>query len=823
MSVKQVTKRFWVVAIGGLLLWGDLPAAPESSVSVRGLADDRASAPAELWGALGPFAACFDADHPPSDELLKVLQETMFDALADSADPDSPQARYFLAGRWPGSQGSPRTLKWSFVPDGTNIFSAGSWDNGGSGGPSELFSVMDAKFLGNRSLWISRFEDSFDRWSTLTGTTYTRVTFGGNDWDDGASWGSGVTTDRGHIRIAMRNIDGQFGVLAYNYFPSNGDMVLDSPENWAQGTTDRFLRNVIMHEHGHGLGIEHVCPTNSTKLMEPFINTNFDGPQHDEIRAGQRHYGDPFEPDNDAASATDLGSIASGSTVSVGQVPAPSVLLGSVLSIDADGEQDYFRFQVSFPSLLSVTVTPTGSNYDSSVQNVNGSCSSGSFVDSGAIADLAVEVLDGDGVTVLSSSDVQPAGVAETLADLPVGSAGEYFVRVFESNSFTQSQLYSLSVSVVQNGCDFDSDCDDGLYCTGVESCVANLCELGAVPCPGMACRESDQTCVECLGDSGCDDLLFCNGAETCDANGICQAGGDPCPTQQCRELDDTCVDCFGDLECDDGVFCNGAEVCNASGLCQAGPDPCPGQVCVELDETCVDCLGDSDCDDGLSCNGAETCDGNAMCQAGAALCPNQFCREADQACVDCLSDFNCGDMDECNGIEVCDPDGVCQPGGFADCDGNQIADLCDPNADSDSLPDACDNCPTQSNPNQEDVDADGVGDACDNCPQLPNPGQDDVDGDAVGDLCDNCPGTANPSQDDADADGVGDACELLGDVDHNGTVDLLDFAKFAICFGRSAPGGACDADAFRESDLTQNGVVDLQDFSIFALVFGTS
>lgn len=62
-----------------------------------------------------------------------------------------------------------------------------------------------------------------------------------------------------------------------------------------------------------------------------------------------------------------------------------------------------------------------------------------------------------------------------------------------------------------------------------------------------------------------------------------------------------------------------------------------------------------------------------------------------------------------------------------------------DPSQDSDNdgAPDAIDNCPGVSNPNQADGDGDGVGDACDNCPFNYNPGQADADGDGIGDLCD--------------------------------------------------------------------------------------
>jgi parallel beta-helix repeat protein len=58
------------------------------------------------------------------------------------------------------------------------------------------------------------------------------------------------------------------------------------------------------------------------------------------------------------------------------------------------------------------------------------------------------------------------------------------------------------------------------------------------------------------------------------------------------------------------------------------------------------------------------------------------------------------------------------------------------------------------------DTDGDGVHDACDNCPNDANPGQEDADQDRVGDICDNCPTVYNPDQADSDGDGIGDACE---------------------------------------------------------------
>ena len=63
---------------------------------------------------------------------------------------------------------------------------------------------------------------------------------------------------------------------------------------------------------------------------------------------------------------------------------------------------------------------------------------------------------------------------------------------------------------------------------------------------------------------------------------------------------------------------------------------------------------------------------------------------------------------------------------------------------------------------------------------------------------------------------GCGTTC---GDLDGSGgTVNLVDFATFALCFGSlpsSSPACLC-------SDLNGDGANDLQDFATFGLLFGT-
>ncbi|MFC1800947.1 hypothetical protein ACFLZB_00575 [Nanoarchaeota archaeon] len=66
--------------------------------------------------------------------------------------------------------------------------------------------------------------------------------------------------------------------------------------------------------------------------------------------------------------------------------------------------------------------------------------------------------------------------------------------------------------------------------------------------------------------------------------------------------------------------------------------------------------------------------------------------------------------------------------------------------SEADELGDACDNCPNDYNPEQEDEDEDEIGDKCDNCPYVYNPDQNDTDNSGMGDICENrVPSTLNP------------------------------------------------------------------------------
>ena len=333
------------------------------------------------------------------------------------------------------SYGDGIRLTWSIMPDGTNM-------PGQIGEPACLSSFradMDAAYgAGN---WMDELETVFTEWAAVSGIEYVY-----EPQDDGAVWPTtpGIAGVRGDMRIGGCYIDGNSGILAYNFYPDWGDMKVDSPDIWfINNPLTTGFHNVTSHENGHGIGIQHVCPFEQTKLMEPWVSQTFVGPQLDDMRAVQRLYGDAYENlavgNDTAVSASDLGA-------------PPEKIAQQVhnVGLDSSLDQDWYQITVSDNRQIDIMLMPTGNVYEDSNQNQNGSCppaGTGPFVDTARIQDLSFELLDSDGTTVLYTGNLNGPGEVESISAQALGGGGAKYLRVFGAGS-DDVQLYDLDFTV---------------------------------------------------------------------------------------------------------------------------------------------------------------------------------------------------------------------------------------------------------------------------------------------------------------------------------------------------------------------------------------
>ena len=399
------------------------------------------------------------------NKINKILMATAA-AAAVYVPLHSANAFKLQGSRWGGGvQGDAASITWSVAPDGTsipNFIASGSQTE--IGGASNLVATMrglygdahnpaDTNYAGEA--WFGHINASYTRWSQVSGIT---MTYEPND--DGANVGGfppGSVGVRGDMRIGGHSIDGSVGsnVLAYNFFPSSGgDGVVDTLGTSYSGAANqandsRKLRNVITHEVGHGLGIDHTnVPANGfglthagtvpNTLMNPNLSTAFDGPQPDDILGIQRLYGDANEKNggNDTtATATDLGALSSGVPVAIGQ-DALDASVGrfetDFVSIDGTSDTDVFMFTIGAGGMLDALLTPLGPNQ--------------AGLDYAAFSDLSLELLDNLG-NVIATDDDGLAGEAEGFDDFAL-LAGDYFLRIGGGDDL--AQFYGLELSFAE-------------------------------------------------------------------------------------------------------------------------------------------------------------------------------------------------------------------------------------------------------------------------------------------------------------------------------------------------------------------------------------
>jgi hypothetical protein len=257
----------------------------------------------------------------------------------------------------------------------------------------------------------------------------------------------------------------------------------------------------------------------------------------------------------------------------------------------------------------------------------------------------------------------------------------------------------------------------NGEACSNDVECASAHCVDGA--CCNTACTGSCFTCdggtcgPKAAGEQ-CDDGLFCTAVDTCNGAGSCQGSGSTCPlASQSGECTD-CVEATDSCSQSEGNFCGlgAGESCSFAYQCSSGF--CVDGVCCESDcsgyceacsaaktgygdGTCAPIAADTDpdaeCDDGLCVTGL--CDGAGGCGAIAAgedpldQCPEGQCVTGlcgGGGVCGVLSDTTpCNDGNACSQADHCDGVGSCVTVGNgcgrnaegAQCYCDEISDTC--------------------------------------------------------------------------------------------------------------------------------------------------
>jgi len=158
----------------------------------------------------------------------------------------------------------------------------------------------------------------------------------------------------------------------------------------------------------------------------------------------------------------------------------------------------------------------------------------------------------------------------------------------------------------------------------------------------------------ECFNDSECNDGLSCTGTESC-VNGVCQSTGEPscddgvaCTNDTCNPITDMCENAPIDALCGDSNPCTD-DTCDIMAGCQNPQVDCSPQDDQCNEASCDPAGGEGNCgiltpfNEGGSCDDGDPCLVNSTCAAGA-------CQGIPPNCS--------GAGDDCN-TASCDPAGA--------------------------------------------------------------------------------------------------------------------------------------------------------------------
>jgi hypothetical protein len=169
-----------------------------------------------------------------------------------------------------------------------------------------------------------------------------------------------------------------------------------------------------------------------------------------------------------------------------------------VCQFDGQAYSDvWYDYTASCAGALSVSLC--GSDYDTVLVVYNG-CAC-------PLSDDRVVACNDDGCPGIPPESFQ----SQLTATVAQGNC--YKIRV---GGWDADDAGAGTIHISCDGCWTDRDCDDGLFCDGVEACLDGLCQPGKIPCKGELCDEVDDMCIPIPdgdadhdGDADLDDLVI--------------------------------------------------------------------------------------------------------------------------------------------------------------------------------------------------------------------------------------------------------------------------------------------------------------------------
>jgi hypothetical protein len=118
-------------------------------------------------------------------------------------------------------------------------------------------------------------------------------------WSDvcGFKWEIVTSKPADGFSVFSENEDGPSKVLAWCELPTAGvrlyRMKLDESEHWVKSGNGILALNVVTHELGHGIGLDHIAESSGKALMNPYYDPQVSKPLSLDIAQAKLRYGEP--------------------------------------------------------------------------------------------------------------------------------------------------------------------------------------------------------------------------------------------------------------------------------------------------------------------------------------------------------------------------------------------------------------------------------------------------------------------------------------------------------------------------------------------------